>query len=92
MSCTFGHETANVDTSKTIYRQSWSDVVNDSSKQGRLVVTGYSCRSQVKRIDGDGQQLPHPLQLLNQKSAHRAITKITDTKEEEVEARSEIKG
>ncbi|MBB1486768.1 (Fe-S)-binding protein [Oceanospirillum sp. D5] len=62
MSGTFGHETANVDTSKTIYRQSWSDVVNDNSKQGRLVATGYSCRSQVKRIDG--QQLPHPLQLI----------------------------
>lgn len=62
MSGTFGHETANLETSKTIYRQSWSDVVNDSQKKDKLVATGYSCRSQVKRMDG--QILPHPLQLI----------------------------
>lgn len=62
MSGTFGHETANLETSKTIYSQSWSGIVADSSKQGKLVATGYSCRSQVKRIDS--QQIPHPLQWL----------------------------
>lgn len=62
MSGTFGHETANVDTSKIIYSQSWSTVINDSDKRGKVVATGYSCRSQVKRMDN--QQIPHPLQLL----------------------------
>ncbi|MFG1491015.1 (Fe-S)-binding protein, partial [Oceanospirillum sp. HFRX-1_2] len=64
MSGTFGHETANLETSKTIYSQSWAGIVADSSKQGKLVATGYSCRSQVKRIDS--QQIPHPLQWLLQ--------------------------
>ncbi|WP_084632140.1 D-2-hydroxyglutarate dehydrogenase YdiJ [Oceanospirillum maris] len=62
MSGTFGHETANLDTSKTIYSQSWSGIINDTEKQGRLVATGYSCRSQVKRLDD--QHVPHPLQWL----------------------------
>ncbi|WP_028299241.1 D-2-hydroxyglutarate dehydrogenase YdiJ [Oceanospirillum beijerinckii] len=62
MSGTFGHESANVDTSKLIYSQSWSAVINDNDKKGRIVATGYSCRSQVKRIDQ--KQIPHPLQLL----------------------------
>lgn len=65
MSGTYGHETANLATSKTIYSQSWSAVIADSRKQGKLVATGYSCRSQVKRIDQ--QQIPHPAQLLLQK-------------------------
>ncbi|SEQ73959.1 FAD/FMN-containing dehydrogenase [Amphritea atlantica] len=64
MAGTYGHETENVDTSRKIYDLSWSEVVNDPANEGRLVATGYSCRSQVKRLDE--QQLPHPLQLLLQ--------------------------
>ncbi|PPC76069.1 FAD-binding oxidoreductase [Pokkaliibacter plantistimulans] len=64
MSGTYGHETANLGTSKTIYGQSWAKVVNDPANQGKLTATGYSCRSQVKRMDD--QQLPHPLQILLQ--------------------------
>lgn len=62
MSGTYGHETGNVDTSKTIYELSWSEVVNNPANAGKLVVSGYSCRSQVKRQDK--QALPHPLQAL----------------------------
>ncbi len=62
MSGTYGHETANVATSKKIYALSWQNIVNDTEHQGQLTATGYSCRSQVKRIDQ--QQLPHPLSLL----------------------------
>ena len=62
MSGTYGHETGNVETSKKIYQLSWADVVNDPANKGKLVVTGYSCRSQVKRQDQ--LQLPHPLQAL----------------------------
>ena len=62
MAGTYGHEAANVDTSKKIYQLSWSEVINDSSNDGKLMATGYSCRSQVKRIDN--KALPHPLSKL----------------------------
>ncbi len=62
MSGTFGHEAANVATSKKIYQLSWTQVINDPKNQGTLTATGYSCRSQTKRMDN--VKLPHPLQIL----------------------------
>jgi FAD/FMN-containing dehydrogenase/Fe-S oxidoreductase len=62
MSGTYGHEAANVETSKKIYQLSWSAVVNNPANAGKLTATGYSCRSQTKRIDK--VILPHPLQIL----------------------------
>jgi Fe-S oxidoreductase len=62
MSGTYGHEAINVDTSRKIFDQSWAQVVANPANQGKLVATGYSCRSQTKRIDN--QILPHPLQAL----------------------------
>jgi FAD/FMN-containing dehydrogenase/Fe-S oxidoreductase len=64
MSGTYGHESANVDTSKKIYQLSWAQVVNNPTLNKNLTATGYSCRSQVKRIDKT--TLPHPLQVLLQ--------------------------
>jgi Fe-S oxidoreductase len=62
MSGTYGHEAANVETSKKIYHLSWSQVINNPINTGKLTATGYSCRSQTKRIDN--VKLPHPLQVL----------------------------
>ncbi|UYG02454.1 FAD-binding oxidoreductase [Halomonas sp. LR3S48] len=62
MSGTYGHEARNVEISKTIYAQSWQPVVESEANQGRLLATGYSCRSQAKRLSD--QALPHPLQGL----------------------------
>lgn len=62
MAGTYGHETKNVEMSKHIYDLSWSKAVNAEENQGKLMATGYSCRSQAKRIDG--LQLPHPFQVL----------------------------
>lgn len=62
MSGTFGHETQNLDNSKTIYELSWSEVVNAKENRNKLVATGYSCRSQVKRMDD--KHIPHPIQML----------------------------
>ncbi|MEQ5801379.1 FAD-binding and (Fe-S)-binding domain-containing protein [Halomonas sp. H10-9-1] len=62
MSGTYGHEARNLATSKTIYAQSWQPLVEDDANAGRLLATGYSCRSQVKRLSE--QALPHPLQGL----------------------------
>ncbi|WP_355661297.1 D-2-hydroxyglutarate dehydrogenase YdiJ [Halomonas salifodinae] len=62
MSGTYGHEARNLETSKTIYGLSWQGLVEDESNRGRLLATGYSCRSQVKRLSD--ARLPHPLQGL----------------------------
>ncbi|MDN3520413.1 D-2-hydroxyglutarate dehydrogenase YdiJ [Halomonas ramblicola] len=62
MSGTYGHEARNRDTSKTIYAQSWQRVVEDDAHAGQLLATGYSCRSQVRRLSD--RALPHPLQAL----------------------------
>ena len=62
MSGTYGHETRNAATSKTIYAQSWQPQVEAEGNAGKLLATGYSCRSQVKRYSE--QDLLHPLQAL----------------------------
>jgi Fe-S oxidoreductase len=58
----YGHEARNRATSRTIYGLSWAGRVADPGNAGRLLATGYSCRSQVSHIDGVA--LPHPLQAL----------------------------
>ncbi|QRR04924.1 FAD-binding oxidoreductase [Burkholderia sp. MS455] len=62
MSGTYGHEARNLQTSKTIYSQSWAAHVDAPEDQGEALATGYSCRSQVKRMSST--QLRHPLQAL----------------------------
>ncbi|MDR5902445.1 FAD-binding and (Fe-S)-binding domain-containing protein [Halomonas icarae] len=62
MSGTYGHEARNLETSRAIYAQSWQPVVEDDANTGRLLATGYSCRSQVRRFSETA--LPHPLQAL----------------------------
>ncbi|WP_106477174.1 D-2-hydroxyglutarate dehydrogenase YdiJ [Phytohalomonas tamaricis] len=62
MSGTYGHEARNADTSKTIYDLSWREVVEDDANAGRVLATGYSCRSQAKRFSQT--KLLHPLQGL----------------------------
>ncbi len=62
MAGTFGHETANQAASKEIYSQSWQPIINGAAANDELLATGYSCRSQVKRLDQ--KQLKHPAQAL----------------------------
>ena len=62
MAGTFGHESANQTASKEIYSQSWQPIVNSAAADDELLATGYSCRSQVKRLDQ--KQLKHPAQAL----------------------------
>lgn len=66
MAGTFGHENANLATSEQLYQMSWYDVINDKKWAGKLVASGFSCRSQVKRFEGT--PLPSPLQVLAQYS------------------------
>lgn len=61
MSGTYGHEARNQQTSKTIFEQSWALKLD---KEGEPLATGYSCRSQVKRMAG--RQVRHPLEVVLQ--------------------------
>ena len=63
MSGTYGHEARNAATSRTIYSQSWqAHVERPADEAGEALATGYSCRSQVKRMTQ--RKLRHPLQVL----------------------------
>jgi len=62
MAGTYGHETEHRATSEHIYGMSWGPQVIKWAQGGRLLATGYSCRSQVKIMDK--QTLAHPAQAL----------------------------
>ena len=61
MAGTYGHEVKNHANSLDIYALSWQQAIQRLPRN-RCLVTGYSCRSQVKRIEGSGVR--HPLQAL----------------------------
>lgn len=61
MAGTYGHEVKNHANSLGIYELSWQQAMQRLPRQ-RCLATGYSCRSQVKRIEGNGVR--HPLQAL----------------------------
>ncbi|WP_105901824.1 D-2-hydroxyglutarate dehydrogenase YdiJ [Vibrio gangliei] len=61
MAGTFGHEADKFDMSQGIYQLSWQPNLNRLDKE-RCLVTGYSCRSQVKRFEG--LKPKHPVQAL----------------------------
>ena len=61
MAGTYGHEVKNHANSLGIYELSWHQAMQRLPRN-RCLATGYSCRSQVKRIEGNGVR--HPLQAL----------------------------
>lgn len=78
MAGTFGHETKHLQESKELFGLSWQPALDQYNPEN-IVVTGYSCRSQVARLadnnqtakkqaDGKlGSKKPnHPLQILLQ--------------------------
>ncbi|MDO6406179.1 D-2-hydroxyglutarate dehydrogenase YdiJ [Pantoea phytobeneficialis] len=61
MAGTYGHESKNLENSLGIYALSWHPQMQQLPRQ-RCLATGFSCRSQVKRAEGNGMR--HPLQAL----------------------------
>ncbi|AIR66154.1 FAD-binding and (Fe-S)-binding domain-containing protein [Cedecea neteri] len=61
MAGTYGHEVKNLANSLGIYELSWHQAMQRLPRN-RCLATGYSCRSQVKRVEGNGVR--HPLQAL----------------------------
>lgn len=61
MAGTYGHEVANLENSKGIYNLSWKGAMSSLPKD-RCLSSGYSCRSQVKRMENTS--IKHPIQAL----------------------------
>lgn len=61
MAGTYGHDAGKLADSKAIYSLSWESEIA-KRERANCLATGYSCRSQVKRIEG--QTLKHPVQAL----------------------------
>ncbi|WCS28665.1 FAD-binding oxidoreductase (plasmid) [Methylobacterium sp. NMS14P] len=62
MAGTYGHEAEHRAMSERIYGLSWAAHVAGKGRSGRLLADGYSCRAQVKLVDG--LRLPHPVEIL----------------------------
>jgi len=64
MSGTYGHETRNRGTSEIIFDQSWGRILDQAATPdtAELLATGYSCRSQAKRLRQ--RALRHPIEVL----------------------------
>ncbi|MDN2662582.1 FAD-binding and (Fe-S)-binding domain-containing protein [Psychromonas sp. 14N.309.X.WAT.B.A12] len=61
MAGTYGHDAGKLADSKAIYSLSWEAEIAKHDR-AQCLATGYSCRSQVKRIEGE--TLKHPVQAL----------------------------
>lgn len=61
MAGTYGHEQQNLENSIALYGMSWQEKIA-SAQSTQVLATGYSCRSQVKRLDGFKPL--HPVQVL----------------------------
>lgn len=61
MAGTYGHEIDNLERSKALYGMSWQQAIQDTPKE-QILISGYSCRSQVKRLDGF--RAKHPIEAI----------------------------
>ncbi|WP_272978427.1 (Fe-S)-binding protein, partial [Idiomarina baltica] len=61
MAGTFGHERSNLKESIALYQMDWAEAVKQYGTSG-ITATGFSCRSQVKRLEG--KRVRHPLEVI----------------------------
>ena len=63
MAGTFGHETEHFEESIGVYNLSWKNNIPENHfLREKILVTGFSCRSQIKRFEG--YRPLHPVQAL----------------------------
>ncbi len=63
MAGSYGHEVEHKANSKALFQMDWERVLQENANSGVTVLaTGYSCRSQVKRLQGI--VLQHPVEVL----------------------------
>ncbi len=63
MAGTFGHELRNRPISEKLYAMSWQDKIAGSGTHDVVMATGFSCRSQVAKMEH--RTIPHPIEVLN---------------------------
>ncbi|WP_285165004.1 D-2-hydroxyglutarate dehydrogenase YdiJ [Shewanella goraebulensis] len=70
MAGTYGHEEENLGRSTKLFAMSWQPTLDKIDDKTQILVSGYSCRSQVKRFAGFKPKHPIEalLQLIIQKS------------------------
>ena len=61
MAGTYGHEKSNLENSKGLFNLSWQPKLNEID-EAQLLATGFSCRSQVKRLTE--LKAKHPVEAL----------------------------
>lgn len=61
MAGTYGHEIDNLERSKALYEMSWQQAIEQTPKE-QILISGYSCRSQVKRLGGF--RAKHPIEAI----------------------------
>ena len=61
MAGTFGHECQHYEDSRKLYQMSWQQKI-EGQDAGKVLASGFSCRSQVKRFGG--RHIAHPLEVL----------------------------
>ncbi|WP_445773845.1 D-2-hydroxyglutarate dehydrogenase YdiJ [Shewanella sp.] len=62
MAGTYGHELDNLERSEQLFEMSWQPSIDKIAENSQVLVSGYSCRSQVKRFAGFKPQ--HPIEAL----------------------------
>ncbi|GAA0782021.1 MULTISPECIES: D-2-hydroxyglutarate dehydrogenase YdiJ [Pseudomonadati] len=62
MAGTYGHELENLDRSKALFEMSWQSSIEKIAEKEQILVSGYSCRSQVKRFAKFSPK--HPIEAL----------------------------
>lgn len=74
----YGHESEHAEESAGIYRMSWSERV--AAAGANLVADGYSCRSQIARLDR--RRVPHPARVLADRLAGQAAHALVERPDE----------
>lgn len=64
MAGSYGHEAEHLENSKKLFAMDWERYLQEKTP-GLVLATGYSCRSQVKRLKE--MQLRHPVEVLLEK-------------------------
>lgn len=66
MAGTYGHEASHLESSKALYTLSWAPVFARAQNEtpNEVLVTGFSCRSQVARFEGSKPR--HPIEVVNE--------------------------
>ncbi|MCW3173876.1 D-2-hydroxyglutarate dehydrogenase YdiJ [Shewanella subflava] len=62
MAGTYGHELENLERSKALFEMSWQSSIDNVAEKAQILVSGYSCRSQVKRFAKFSPK--HPIEAL----------------------------